>query len=159
MSLSEGEAAHGEEFARRAQDFASFVEETSRLPLPVCLGAARELSCDYTEAALRLPRAEVAHDDVEAAEPARPDSWQGFGEADLYWEVFDPYENEPPVATTLSDDILDVHRDIGRGLALWDAGSRVAALWEWHLSFEIHWGDHAIDALRALHRACKRHAV
>jgi hypothetical protein len=35
---------------------------------------------------------------------------------------------------------------------------REAAIWEWRFHFEWHWGDHAIDALRALHRACLRDA-
>ena len=26
---------------------------------------------------------------------------------------------------------------------------------EWRLAFDSHWGDHAVDALRALHRACR----
>jgi hypothetical protein len=27
--------------------------------------------------------------------------------------------------------------------------------WEWRFHFDVHWGDHAVDALRALHRACR----
>src|ERR1044071_3267580 len=32
----------------------------------------------------------------------------------------------------------------------------VAAVWKWRSGFENHWGDHAIDALRALRRTCRR---
>jgi hypothetical protein len=27
-------------------------------------------------------------------------------------------------------------------------------VWEWRFHFDVHWGEHAVDALRALHRAC-----
>jgi hypothetical protein len=51
------------------------------------------------------------------------------------------------------------HADVTRGLRLWDLDvPREAAIWEWRFHFESHWGDHAIDALRALHRACARDA-
>jgi len=70
-----------------------------------------------------------------------------------YWEVFDPYVEEPPVKGSLSDDLLDVYRDVRRGLLLWDHNAPQAAIWEWRFSFGVHWGNHAIDALRALHRA------
>jgi hypothetical protein len=51
--------------------------------------------------------------------------------------------------------MLDVYLDVGRGLKLWEQDpNKAAAVWEWRFHFDIHWGDHAIDALRALHRAC-----
>jgi hypothetical protein len=65
--------------------------------------------------------------------------------------------DEPPVRGSLADDLRDVYSDVRRGLALWDSPAPPdAAIWEWRFQFEIHWGDHAIDALRALHRACRR---
>ena len=76
---------------------------------------------------------------------------------DAYWEVFDPYEEKPLGIGLLSDDLLDVYVDIRRGLDLWSADvPREAAIWEWRFHLEIHWGDHAVDAIRALHRACYR---
>ena len=85
-----------------------------------------------------------------------PETWPGFGELDVYWEVFEVYEEGAPVCGSLSDDSLDVYRDVKRGLELWDrAGlSEIAAIREWRFHFEIHWGAHAVGALRALHRAC-----
>jgi hypothetical protein len=86
-----------------------------------------------------------------------PTDWPGFEDKDFYWEVFDPYDHDDnqPVAGSLADDALDVYRDIRRGLALWDASRTRNAIWEWRFHFDVHWGDHATDALRALHRACK----
>jgi hypothetical protein len=70
--------------------------------------------------------------------------------------MFDPYELDQPVAGSLSDDLLDVYRDVRRGLALWESRRDADAVWEWKFHFDAHWGAHAVDALRALHRACGR---
>lgn len=76
---------------------------------------------------------EVEADDAVAQPDAVPlADWPGMGEVDGYWEVFDPYEDDKPVRASLSDDLRDVYRDVRAG------------------------GDHAIDALRALHRAVRR---
>jgi hypothetical protein len=107
-------------------------------------------------AALSLPAVEPTDDAKPARSPEPPSNWQGFEEFDTYWGVFDPYKLDEPVAGSLSDDLLDVYRDVRRGLALWESGHDASAIWEWRFSFESHWGDHAADALRALHRACGR---
>ncbi|MDF2697718.1 MAG: hypothetical protein K0S65_6101, partial [Labilithrix sp.] len=73
---------------------------------------------------------------------------------DIYWEVFDPYQHEDLVAGSLSDDVLDTYRDVRRGFWFWEQNEVANAVWEWRFHFQSHWGDHAIDALRALHRAC-----
>lgn len=78
----------------------------------------------------------------------------GFGKHDFYWEVFDPYQEAPLVGGALSDDPGDIARDLALGMAYWDAGFSDQAVWEWSFHFDAHWGDHAVDALRALHRAC-----
>jgi hypothetical protein len=129
-------------FVCRAREFCSFVDEASTLPLSQRLLGARERLLDLYSAAVPLPSVEPpAHEDeVRSIEP--PADWKGF---DL----------QEPVAGSLSDDLLDVYRDVGKGLRLWDADALTAATWEWRFSFESHWGDHAIDALRALHRVCK----
>jgi hypothetical protein len=71
---------------------------------------------------------------------------------DLYWEVFDPRHEESPVAGSLTDDLTDIYRDLRRGLAIADSGSMIDAVWEWRYNYEIHWGNHATDAIRVLHR-------
>jgi hypothetical protein len=86
-------------------------------------------------------------------------SWTGSGRSatsfEAYWEVFDPFAHSEPVGGSLSDDGLDIYKDLRGGLALWDGHSKIAGIWEWRFFFEIHWGNHAVDALRVLHRACR----
>jgi hypothetical protein len=104
--------------------------------------------------ALALPPLPDTNEVDAGPSPPVPQGWRGFEQHEPYWEVFDPYEQTNMVAAALSDDVLDVYLDVHRGLALWDAEHREAAIWEWRFHFDIHWGDHAVDALRALHRAC-----
>jgi hypothetical protein len=111
---------------------------------------------DLYTAAVELPHVEPPSGSAEPPSPEPPEGWAGFEKLDIYWEVFDPYELAEPVAGSLSDDILDVYRDVLRGLRQWEGGDYAAAVWGWRFSFESHWGDHAVDALRALHRACGR---
>lgn len=78
---------------------------------------------------------------------------QRFGASNYYREVFDPYEapEEAEVTGSLTDDVADIYHDIRAGLMKWDRGESGEALWEWRFHLEIHWGEHATGALRALH--------
>ena len=59
--------------------------------------------------------------------------------------------DSPEVTGSLADDIADVYRDLRTGLRKWQRGESGGALWEWRFNFEAHWGQHADDALRAIH--------
>lgn len=143
-------------FVVEARQFCAFVGEANRYPLTQRLAAARLRLLRLYSAAVALPYVEPP-EGVEYGHDLLPPPFSGFESLDIYWEVFDPYEQERPVAGSLSDDVICVSRDIMRGLVLWGrAVPKSAAIWEWRFSFDTHWGDHAIDALRALHRACGR---
>jgi hypothetical protein len=141
-----------EDFAVRARAFVEFVNRAAALALPDRLLATRAQLLDVYTAALSLPLVESTEDFDAQTSPLPPRL--DFGAHDEYWEVFDPYIEAEALIGSLSDDIADVYADLSRGLALWAADQREAAVWQWRFAFEIHWGDHAIDALRALHRAC-----
>lgn len=70
-----------------------------------------------------------------------------------YFHMFDAYDPQTnkPVQGWLVDDISDLYLDIRSGLRKWKRGESGEALWEWRFYFEIHWGDHALHALQALH--------
>ena len=144
-------------FADEARSYCAFIEHAVELDVGRRLAMARMHLLRLYQAALALPEVEPP-DDVDAGpSPERPRGWAGFGDLDGYWEVFDPYEQDEPVGGSLSDDLLDVYADVRRGLDLWDRDvPKEAAIWEWRFHLEAHWGDHAVDALRALHRACAR---
>jgi hypothetical protein len=71
-----------------------------------------------------------------------------------YWEMFEPVgpgkEPPAPVVGDLSDDLADIYRDLQEGFAQLSAADRI---WSWRFNWEIHWGRHAIAALRAIAEA------
>lgn len=107
---------------------------------------------DLYSKALYLPEVELEKEKVTDIEIPVPEI--NFGQYDKYWEVFDPYEFEEPLVTSLSDDILDIYEDVKRGIVLYEQNQLLEGIWQWKINFEIHWGSHAVDAIRALHSAC-----
>lgn len=141
-------------FAELARRYCEFVEGAAGMDEHERLSRARFEISALIHAACQLPfgNADAPDIDVEVSMPA---DWPGFGERDVYFKVFDPYVDEPRVCGSLSDDVLDIYYDLKRGLVAYDAGQIGAAVWEWRFHFDHHWGDHAVDALRALQRACR----
>ncbi len=143
-------------FVDQTHQFCDFIERASTLPLRARLEATRARLLALYRAGTVLPHVEPPEGFDAGPNPPRPEGWKGFDNFEVYWEVFDPYVDEAPVAGSLSDDLLDVYFDVRRGLDLWKSKApRAAAIWEWRFHFDSHWGDHAVDALRALHRACR----
>lgn len=56
----------------------------------------------------------------------------------------------------LFDDIGGVYDEVKGGLMVWDRqtdNAREDAKWQWHYSWEGHWGYHAIQACQSIHEA------
>lgn len=69
-----------------------------------------------------------------------------------YSEIFSPLVmTDEPVVGDLADDLVAIYRHVSRGLNLVDAGCIDDAIWEWAFNFQLHWGEHASSAIRALH--------
>jgi len=147
------------EFARCALSFCAFVESAHEYAPGARLRQGRDLLARVYAASLALPRPETQHatspDVTPPPPPASPPTWPGFGRFDAYWEVIDPYVEEAILAGSLSDDMLDVYRDLARGLTLYQRGHVAEAVWEWSFHRDVSWGAHAVDALRALDRAVR----
>lgn len=142
-------------FVWSAREFCAFSQEAGKLSLEERMRRARHCLLPLYTAALSLPSVEPAARAESRPSPEAPSDWQGFEQFENYWEMLDPFKLKPdePGVGSLSDDLLDVYRDVRRGLELWESGHDANAVWEWRFSFECHWGNHAVDALRALHRA------
>ena len=108
---------------------------------------------DLYSKALYLP--EIEPKDTEALDFDIPVPKIDFGQYDHYWEIFNPYHLDEPLEASLSDDIIDIYRDIKRGLLLYEKNKDIEAIWQWRFNFDIHWGNHVVDAIRALHSATK----
>lgn len=68
-----------------------------------------------------------------------------------YWQVFNPYIDEDPVCSDLIDDLTDIATDLRKGMKEYESGRYEGAIFEWKFLFNNHWGQHIVDALRALH--------
>jgi Domain of unknown function (DUF5063) len=145
--------------------FCALLENSAPLaPYDFLLQVATSLARFYG-AALVLP--EVECDDVAVSDKTQSserkllsqDVLDGLrrklDDFDCYWEVFNPYEEDIPVQGDIIDDLGDIYRDYGRYLERFRSGTDAdvcEAIWHWKFSFGVHWGDHMVDCLRAIHR-------
>lgn len=87
-----------------------------------------------------------------------------FGRYDCYWEYFDPYNEQETCTASLADDLSDIYIDVKElvyKLEKFDQTGKQAKLdtldgQDWDI-FQINWGAHLVDALRALHRLADYH--
>ncbi len=79
-----------------------------------------------------------------------------FGGEILYQTVFDPLHDKEAIPHTLEDDLADIYCDVKRGLiAMAGAKSPAASVvWDWKFNLEMHWGKHAVNAIKVLHCLC-----
>jgi hypothetical protein len=74
-----------------------------------------------------------------------------LGPCDTYREVFDPLAAKPELeARRISDDVASAVADLAHGLAHYQAGRTLEALWWWQFSYLSDWGPAASAAVRAL---------
>ncbi|MCR4723107.1 MAG: DUF5063 domain-containing protein [Eubacteriales bacterium] len=108
-----------------------------------------------------LMRLYISAMDLPETEPETNESSPGISDAvsvrlseqipAAYWEVFDPYVDEDPVCGDLIDDLSDIAADLTKGMREYETGRYGNAVFEWKHGFCSHWGQHVVDALRALH--------
>jgi hypothetical protein len=116
--------------------------------LPVVYSAALQLPD-------RCPGREPKYDAVSPREWRRlhRSLLSRLGDRRYYSEVFDAYDRKErqSVIGDLADDLAEVHADLENGLRCWDTGDYANAVWYWQFMREIHWGEHATSAIRALY--------
>lgn len=136
----------GEEFFSNAIDYCKLIESLELLDEKSIESLLVSLLNLYI-LALSLPETEgEAVSRVKVSVPILH-----LGGFENYWEVFDPYHKEEPVCASLADDFKDIYRDLKEGIVLFEQGLLNEAIAQWKLSFDIHWGSHLVDAIRALH--------
>jgi hypothetical protein len=148
-----------EDFASAVRDFCAWAEassETPPEPTEEAKAAIRFLAVLYS-GALNLPSISTA-DEVPDYEVSY-DDWKAvfarFGALpfNFYRECDYPFalEDDESSIGDVADDLADVYRDLRVGLSLFANGHEAAAISHWRETFEIHWGLHAVSALKALH--------
>ncbi len=116
---------------------------------PISIKYSNDFICD--KASLSIDKKENKH------------NISNLGTKAFYWEIFDPYfkeskqseEDIKPILGSLIDDLNDIYHDLKVELfKINHVGTNAAiedALWHLKWGFNAHWGNHCIDALRALH--------
>ncbi|MBT2659202.1 DUF5063 domain-containing protein [Bacillus sp. ISL-18] len=94
------------EFYQSAVHYCKIIENIDNKNLKRLLLALLDL---YSNA-LHLPDGELGQDNVTDIAISSPQI--NFGQYEHYWEVFNPYQLEEPVGASLSDDILDIYKDV-----------------------------------------------
>jgi hypothetical protein len=142
-----------ERFAAVAREFSELVDTaTEREPADLRERLLRILPALYL-AGLDLPfeAPDAEYDDVELQLDFVRLS-KHLGELDRYWEVYDPTEETKPVESFIALDLAEIRNDLQQGLLALERGEPPeAVVWEWRFGLEHHWGDHLVDALRAIH--------
>ncbi len=169
MEISSSETEIVEAFASLVRQFCSIIDETAELDRDEILRKIYPLLPKLMAQAIALPKiaeseeAEDAQSDDDLPEKSRwtheerrqvfkllQDKLAGW---DQYWVIFDPNNDMDAILGSLADDLVDIYFDLKEGLALHESGQSESAqvIWEWRFSFDIHWGEHALGALRTIH--------
>lgn len=158
------------EMRAAAEQYCSTIEIAGSLSLYVLLSRLRiELPALYA-AATQLPDTAFVSDDTgeqslsnDMRAEIRRLLRERLSTVPSYWHVFDPFEPTSrrsdgtttppePVASELWDDLSDIYDDVKLGLWLGESQASVSdVIWNWRTSFWLHWGRHALVALRAIH--------
>ncbi|HVO41609.1 MAG TPA: DUF5063 domain-containing protein [Aggregatilineales bacterium] len=141
-----------EQFAASVRDYCLYIETAHSQPLPDRLRAFAYLVADLYAGAWRLP---ITDPPLTVPEERESPYWIGFEDFTLYWEVPDPHDWGAPTTGSLTDDLLAIYHDLRDGLVLYEEDIP-EAVGQWRSTFSGRWGDRAVDALRALHRAIGR---
>lgn len=148
-------------FVREARKYNAWVETGTSTGI-VAAREVLELLVSLYGAALHLPHPgpDESHEETPEVNEAGDishvkENWEVLKTRlpfEHYAICFSPQElSEEPVVAALWDDIADIHRDIIRGLELYELEEIDDALWEWNFNFHHHWGRHATSAIAALH--------
>jgi len=145
-------------FGAEAQRFVEWAED-AEAPEPMSAPVALRRVVALYSAALELPQPwsegasirrdgelQLAHRLARVRERAAAIALQHYS------EIFSPHlPQDEPVVGDLADDLVEIYRDVATGLHLHRIGRIDDALWEWGFNFQVHWGEHASSAIRALH--------
>jgi hypothetical protein len=142
------------EFYEQADEYCCFIAENviSADTIP----SVMELLMKLYISVMKLPETEpetiASLSEITEAVPIR------FAEQipTTYWEIFDPYADKDPVCGDLTEDLSDIAADLRNGMKEYEAGRFGNAVFEWKFGLNNHWGQHIVDALRALHAARSR---
>jgi hypothetical protein len=149
-AISKAAAMTVPDFVLLVQSYVALVDGAASLPVSRFLRSCASLLPKLYAASLDLPHVEP--DDTKALPSIQSPALASLGEHDLYWEIYDPYEESAPVMGSLSGDLREIYEDLVGPLREYEAGRIDNAIWSWRFNMTNHCGDHLVDAMRAIHR-------
>jgi len=169
MNTSNSQTQIVDSFASLGRQYCSIIDEAAKLDRTEILSRIYPLLPQLIGQAIALPEIE----ETEEAEDTQSDDdlpkksrWtheerrqlfkllqEKLGGWDQYWVIFDPTKDLDAIIGSLADDLVDIYFDLKEGLALHESGQSEPnqVIWEWRFSFDIHWSEHALGALRTIH--------
>jgi hypothetical protein len=115
------------------------------------------LNLEHVE--LRFSKEETESDFIppESFEMMNRNLHSAFGSDGFYWKIFDPTSSSEKEAMQgwLVDDLSDIYAELKEALhkihVIGTDESIEDAFWHLKFGFNHHWGNHCVDAIRALH--------
>lgn len=148
------------QFKARAAEFCGLIERAGALGREELLVSLADKLPRLYAAGATLPNVAVSEDDHYEETFTRAE-WtllheslkSVLGESDLYWTTpASDEEDREMLAGSLTDDLADIYRDLMSGLRQLERGvPESEVVWEWRFGLWTHWGNHAVEALRAVH--------
>lgn len=82
---------------------------------------------------------------------------QLLGERDAYWMQFDVGQDGQQMSGSLADDLTDIYCELKYGLMRLDSDKDPDTTLEgWRYGYQVHWGQHLVDAERHLYELSAR---
>ncbi|KAA3627519.1 MAG: DUF5063 domain-containing protein [Proteobacteria bacterium] len=142
-----------------ARAYCALIERLDRLEAKDLLDSAAHLLLRINAAIITLPRPQAdgpLHPlvDMETRFALFQRIRDQLGECDPYWMEYDHALTGQLQSGSLADDLTDIYFDLRRGLQRLDEGSPAApfrAVRDWCLSYDLHWGEHLVDAERHIY--------
>ena len=150
------------DFYKIANDFCDFIENQPKGKTEF-LKALRQYLLNLYNISLILPWVEL-QSNIDYDDKLNSDEFENtlsfiadrLEGARYYWHVFDPTKQDAKelVCGDLLDDVRDIYQDLKYSIMIFNLDKVDCienALWQFKFDFDKHWGDHCINALRALH--------
>lgn len=153
------ESAEVSRFAEHAREFVAWchTDHDGKASKVFKVEALKQLAVLYC-AGLNLPKVEFkpAPEEPRVTDVQRQVVAQNLSPLPFqyYWDICEeaiPDKDNEPGCGDLFDDFQEIYADISSGLWLYDGGHVEAAGFSWRQMFNVHWGNHAVAAMHALH--------
>ena len=149
-----------EQFISLTREYISIIENVSSEINPHdFLSKCRMLLLQIYALGIQLPDTEPENTEISKTGYSLPVLSIGklLGKYDMYNKVSDPIFDENIVTASISDDLVDIYRDLKDPLSDYDNNQRGNAIWSWKFNIQGHCGEHIVDSLRTIHRLVNNH--